>query len=140
MRKLIGTMAVALAVAGCGGDGDSVHDWLGNWTVAGTQSTTCGNQSGTSQLSGLAAISAGPTSGTIKLLGGDCVTIWDVQGSTATQRTGQVCTVTVGALNVTISTTGGTATLSGKTATGMATGQTSNGACSYRQQFTLTKM
>jgi hypothetical protein len=75
MRKLIGILwavPVALAVAGCGGDGDSVDAWLGNWTVAGTQSTTCGNQSGTSQLSGLVAIIAGPMSGTIRTLGGDC--------------------------------------------------------------------
>jgi hypothetical protein len=143
MRKLIGILwavPVALALVGCGGDGDSVDAWLGNWTVAGTQSTTCGNQSGTSQLSGLVAISAGPMGGTIRTLGGDCTTVWEVHGSTATQNTGQLCTVTVGALNATISTTGGMMTMNGKTATGMATGQTSNGACSYRQQFTLTKM
>src|SRR5690348_6860138 len=98
MRHILG-FAMVIGLAACGGDDGAanVDAWLGNWNTAGTQSTTCaigGTQ--TSQLSGVVVITAGSDSGTISTLVNNCPLVWDVSGTHATLRSGQMCTVSVG--------------------------------------------
>jgi len=112
---------------------------VGNWKSMGTQGTTCNGATATTQVSALVVISAGAAAGTFQTFADNCTAIWDLKGSTATLRPGQTCTVTVGTVNVTVTTTQGTATLNGSTIVGSQAGSTNNG-CSYMQQFTLTKM
>jgi len=140
-------MLVAVMVVGCGGgassnvDANSASDptpWVGNWTSAGTQSTTCGTANSTDQLSGLLVIAAGTKAGTIKTTSNNCTLIWDLDGTKAALEAGQVCTVTVAGLNVTVTWTQSSATLNTTTITGTNTGSTNNG-CSFMQQYTLTK-
>jgi hypothetical protein len=135
---LVGALA-AMAVACGSSGGEDVTSWVGNWNTTGTQSTTCGGVSGTTQISGIDVIAAGSKSGTISTVADGCTLIWDVSGSTATLESGQVCTVTVSGVNVTVNWTQSSATLSGTTITGTNTGSTNNG-CSFMQQYTLTKM
>jgi hypothetical protein len=124
--------------SGCGGGGGDADPWLGNWMRTGTQSTTCGLQTGTNQLTGLVVVTAGP-SGTIKTTADGCDTLWDVSGNKATLRPGQMCTVTINGFNVTVTGTQGTVTLNGNIATGTEAGSANNG-CSWNQQLTLTRM
>ena len=105
-------LALAL-MGGCGGE-DGPSPWLGNWNRTGTQSTTCGLQSGTNQLTGVVIV-------------------------TATLRPNQTCTVSVNGFNVTVTGTQGSLTLNSNTITGSEAGSTNNG-CSFMQQMTLTRM
>jgi hypothetical protein len=136
-RLLLGTLAVFLF--GCGGSDDAPDPWLGNWARTGTQSTTCGLSSATTQLNGLVIVTAGPAGGTIKTSVDNCDSIWDVSGSKGTLRPNQTCTVSINGFNVTVTATQGSATLSGNIIAGTEAGSANNG-CSFNQQLTLTRM
>ncbi|HVV81628.1 MAG TPA: hypothetical protein VHE35_01070 [Kofleriaceae bacterium] len=139
-RQILGCVLVAgLALVGACGGGDDTDAWLGNWSAAGTQSTTCGASTTTSQVTGVVIISAGPDDGSIQTLLDNCTLLWDVSGTRATLRSGQLCTVTVAGSNVTVTWTQSTATIDGSTIMANNTGATNNG-CSFMQQATLTKM
>lgn len=132
--------AALLAITACGGGGDGIdHAWIGNWMEGGTQSTTCGVVSGTTQISGLVVISAGTKGGTLQTFSDNCTLIWDVSGSRATIETGQTCTVSVNGANATVTWTASTMTLNGNTIT-VLTGGSATNSCSFTQQGTLTKM
>jgi hypothetical protein len=142
---------VLVALAACGGDdggGGSNVDastaadptpWVGNWSTAGTQSTTCPSlPTQTTQMSGIVVIAAGAQPGTIKTTADSCTLIWDLDGTRASLESGQLCTVNVGGNNYTITWTQSSSTLNGTTITGTNTGAANNG-CSFMQQYTLTK-
>ena len=112
--------------------------WLGNWTSSGTQSTTCGTATGTSQLSGLVVIADGHDPDTIKSTADSCALVWDLSGSSASLESGQVCTISVAGGDVTVAWTQSAMTIAGDTITGTTTGATNNG-CSFMQQVTLTR-
>jgi hypothetical protein len=135
-----------LSLGACGASGGLAPDaaggdpaaWLGNWTSTGTQSTTCGGATGTSQLSGLVVITDGRDPSTIKSVANNCALVWDLSGSSAELETGQLCTVSVVGSDVTVSWTQSSMTIDGNTITGTTTGATNNG-CSFMQQATLTR-
>jgi hypothetical protein len=134
-------------LAACAGDADGgaapdagggdASAWIGNWSTTGTQSTTCGGGTGTSQLSGLVVISEGPKADTIVTDSGGCRLVWDLDGATAALEGGQVCTVSVNGASFTVSWTQSAMSLHGTTITGTTTGAANNG-CSFMQQVTLT--
>ena len=140
MRKL-GVLMVLGVLGGCGGadGGSDTAPWIGNWNVTGTQSTTCGAVSGTTQISSLNVITPGPKSGTISTTTAGCTLTWDVVSARATLENGQTCTVRVNGINVTVMWTQSSATLAAGVITGTNTGSANNG-CSFMQQYTLTKM
>jgi len=139
---------VLVVLAACGGDdgggstdangGSDPTPWIANWNSSGTQSTTCGTATQTSQISGLVVIAAGAMPGTIKTTANNCTLIWDLDGANASLQSGQLCTVNVGGMNYTITWTQSSCSLNGTTITGTNTGATNNG-CSFMQQYTLTK-
>lgn len=143
--KLLGRCLMVAMLAGCVGEdepdagGGDPDGWIGNWNETGTQSTTCGVQTATTQLSDLVVISAGPSPDTIKTLANSCPLIWTLDGEGAALEGGQVCTVSVNGFNVTILWTQSTATLSGDRITANTTGATNNG-CTFMQQATLTRI
>jgi hypothetical protein len=123
-----------------GGSGVDVTPWEGNWTLGGTQATTCPTGNKTSQLNGTVIISAGAMPGTIATeFSPTCTVDWDVTGTTAMIQKGQVCTVSVGGVSVTVDFTSGSLSLNGTSMTGLTSGATNNG-CSFTQQVTLIKM
>jgi hypothetical protein len=135
------TVIVFATLAACGGSsGPDTGPWVGNWNSAGTQSTTCpvlGTT--TNQITGLDVLAAGSKAGTITTTFDNCTLIWDLAGSKITIESGQTCTVSEAGVNVTVTLTQSSATLSGGTITGSNTGSTNNG-CSFMQQYTLTRM
>jgi hypothetical protein len=122
------------------GGGVDVTAWEGNWTLGGTQATTCPTGTKTVQLNGVVIISAGAMPGTIATeLTPTCTVDWDVNGTTAMIQKGQVCTVAVNGVSVTVDFTSGSLSLNGASITGLTSGATNNG-CSFTQQVTLIKM
>ncbi len=117
------------------GGGDP-SPWLGNWTETGTQATTCGAASSTTQISQAVVITA--DNDTLETSSDNCELMWDLDSDSATLASGQICTVSINGLNVTVEWTQSRATLAGATITLNATGATNNG-CSFMQQATLTK-
>ena len=140
--KMALVLALSAGALGCGGGGGGADTsaWIGNWMETGTQATTCSGVSQTTQISQLVVISAGTKSGQIETDSESCPLYWDVSGDKATLETGQSCTGSVDGVSVTVDWTASSATLSGSTATGTAGGSTDSPACSFNQQFTLTKM
>jgi len=147
--KLLGRcLMVAAMLVGCDGGGDlhpepdahggSADGWIGNWNQSGTQSTTCGAQTATTQLSDLVVISAQSKIDTIKTLANNCPLIWNLDGANAALASGQVCTVSVNGFNVTITWTQSSARLNGDVITANTTGATNNG-CTFMQQITMTR-
>jgi hypothetical protein len=138
----VGTIlfALTMSVVGCGGGGGANESaWLGNWMEGGTQSTTCGTVSATTQISMLVVFSAGVKSGTIQTYADSCTLVWDVSGSKAILESGQACTVSVNGVNATVGWTASTLTLNGNTMTAVTGGAATNG-CSFTQQATLTRL
>jgi hypothetical protein len=143
LAVLMPVAALALVLSGCGSSsssGGDASDWVGNWMEGGTQSTTCGAVSGTTQLSGLVVFSTGTKAGTIQTLANDCTLVWDVSGNKATLESGQACTVSIDGANATVGWTASSLMLTGSTTmTGIAGGAATNG-CSFTQEITMTKM
>jgi hypothetical protein len=137
---ITGALVLAAGLGGCGSSGGSeTNAWLGNWMEGGTQSTTCGTATETTQVSQLVVISTGPKSGTIQTNSESCPLTWDVNGDKVTLESGQSCTASVDGVNVTVDWTASSGTLSGNLITGTTGGSTTNG-CSFTQQYTLTRM
>ena len=158
VRSIVGLVVLSGALSlGCGsgasstgasgtgggggqGEGVDVSAWVGNWSVTGTQATTCGAAEDTTQVTAVDVITAGSAPGTIDTNESDCSLPWDLSedATTATLESGQVCTVIVGADSVPVDWTQSTLTRNGDTMTGTSTGATNNG-CSFSRQITATK-
>lgn len=123
---------------GSPGPGGDPSAWSGAWNETGTQSTTCGGASNTTQLSQTVAIQPGSEDNTIETDSDSCQLVWDLDGGTANLASGQICTVSVDGVDVTVEWTQSTATLASGQIAMTATGATNNG-CSFMQQATLTK-
>lgn len=129
----------ATSDAGTGG-GDARSAWVGNWTSAGTQTTTCTHGKGSvMQLTGAVTIAAGSAADTITTAVNNCPLSWTVNQSVATLKPGQFCTVAVNGANVTVTWHSGSSSMNGNLISFTNSGGTDNN-CSFTQQGTLTKM
>jgi hypothetical protein len=145
MMRNVAFVILAACTGGGGGEpsvdahGGDASAWVGNWTETGTQATTCGAASGTSQISELVVIDEGSEPDTIKTTANGCALIWNLDGDAASLRSGQACTVSANGVEVTVGWTQSSATLAGDTIAATATGLANNG-CSFMQQVTLVRM
>jgi len=139
VRRVLGFVFVGAVAACSGGEGANTAAWVGNWSSSGTQSTTCGTATSTSEITGVVVIVAGmEVPDSIVMTMETCVIQSDIVGAKATAGS-QVCTLNAAGANVTVTWTEISATLSGSTITGTNTGSTNTG-CSFSQQYKLTKM
>jgi hypothetical protein len=141
-------LAVVLGVAGCGGgeDGASVDNFVGTWNyTSGTSTTNCGGQSQTDMLTGGTTFSKGISSALVSSADG-CTLQLDVNGSTASAKSGQECNQTSQGATVTLKLTAYTFTVNGivadesasATLTGNGPGGTVN--CTYTSTGKLMKI
>lgn len=115
------------------------NPWLGTWALGGTQSTTCGAASGTTQLNGVAIVTSDSDGKIATKYSSTCTLTWTVKDHTATMDKDQVCTVAINDVNVTVKFDAATMNLNGNIMTGLLSGSSTNG-CSFTQQETLTLM
>jgi hypothetical protein len=145
MRGMLGVCAAMLLLASCRrmeeqAGIDARTAWVGNWTTAGSQTTTCARgKGGVTQLTGEVNIATGAASDTITTSANNCPLSWTVSQNVATMKPAQFCTVFVNGSPVVVTWQNGSSTMNGKTITFTNSGNTNNG-CTFVEQGTLTKM
>ena len=106
-------MGLAFAGLGCGEDGGDPTPFIGAWKyTSGTSTSNCGGQSTTDMLTGNVTLMKGVSSALVSI-SDDCTLALDVNGSTASARSGQECSNTAGGVNFTLKITAYSFTVNG---------------------------
>jgi hypothetical protein len=107
--------AVALTAVACddSDEGGGTSQFIGTWKyTSGTSTSNCGGTSETEQLTGNVSIQKGVSSPLVSISEG-CTIALDVNGNTASSRSGQECSANEGGVNVTVKFTAYTFTVNG---------------------------